>query len=257
MPDGSRPPARYPFVGDSLHRDVPSVSDEAHRLTQAAITEQSPTLARRALTVRAEARLQRHVRSWSRPALDGDAGTHGPGRGVVEAATIPVMAYCPRADGYVPTATCVAKRTLTRTMKALPPHLLPVAIAYQALHERRGAIRCINVAALSHGSGGRSDGGAAARWDDGQMLADMERAIGNAVALAVCRNRRLRSDYGSRRDVTVREVVDAVVLDGKAPLDVLGRAGWSSRYRLRKQIVVQLIGALERMDKCSQPEVLT
>ncbi|MEM7061382.1 MAG: hypothetical protein AAF557_27710 [Pseudomonadota bacterium] len=236
--------AKRPLMPGTLQREIPTMGAEAARLTALALERQSTGLARRALHARHEAQLESHVRRWARP--EGDAGPHGPGRGNVVIDTVTSSVFCPREDRYVPSTTQITRRALTRTLRALPPDLQSVAIAYQGLHERRGAMRCVDPSALSHGSGGCSDGGAAARWDEDGTLQAMEEAIGPCVALAVRRNR-IRADRGHRRDIRVREIVDAIVLEGRSPMDVLGRAGWSSRHRFRREVCEHLRAALRRI----------
>lgn len=120
--------------------------------------------------------------------------------------------------------------------------------AYARLFERCAAegVRCSSPEARIGGAcaAGERD------WIDGviarsRMLAAIQAAIGDEVALSP-RNGRAHADRG-RRVIRVRQLVDAVCIEGQTLRDVLTAHGWSRGPAAAKLLLVSLTSALDRM----------
>jgi hypothetical protein len=144
-----------------------------------------------------------------------------------------------------------ARRHAERTPDApfVPPFTssqIAVARDYRALVEWRegSALRCSSLEA------GRSTGaGGSGLFIDsfiqqGRWLAELHRRIGHALAMDV---RRHMDRDNARRPITVRAVVDMVVVAGQDLSGVLSRFGWQADGKNRKTLRSHLVGALDRM----------
>lgn len=144
-----------------------------------------------------------------------------------------------------------ARRHADRTPDApfVPPFTssqIAVARDYRALVEWRegSALRCSSLEA------GRSTGaGGSGLFIDsfiqqGNWLAELHRRIGHGLAMDV---RRHMDRDNARRPITVRALVDMVVVAGQDPTQVLQRFGWAPKGEARKTLRTQLVGALDRM----------
>ena len=78
----------------------------------------------------------------------------------------------------------------------------------------------------------------------GLWLAELHRRIGNGVAMDL---RRHMDRDNARRSITVRAVVDMVLVAGQDLTQVLQRFGWAPKGEARKALRLQLVGALDRM----------
>ena len=216
----------------------------ARALTTRALLEKCPALAQRAVRARAEAALARQVTNWRAPVIDRDAGpSRSVARGALEAADVGVMVWSERDRAMVPETDKVVRRSPSRTLRALPPGERNTAEIYAALVEQRGAMRCLDLAAPSGGGG---DGMAPLRRAlRGVNLSKAEAAIGDGLALKA--RRRSRLDMPLRRAIPVRNLVDAVCLDGRTISDVLGRHGWARDKVVCKTLKASLSDALQRM----------
>lgn len=120
-----------------------------------------------------------------------------------------------------------------------------VAAEYRALVEWRegSAMKCASLEA------GRSGGGGAGLFidsfmDKGRALAELQGRIGNGAALSP----RYAMDRGNgRKLVSVRAVVDLVVISGADLTAVLRRYGWQANGVNRKALRSHLCAALDRM----------
>jgi hypothetical protein len=162
------------------------------------------------------------------------AGTHG-----VEMCQLEVM------------VAHAARRHAERTPDApfVPPFTssqIAVARDYRALVEWRdgSALRCSSLEA------GRSTGaGGSGLFIDsfiqqGRWLAELQARIGNGVAMDV---RRHMDRDNARRPISVRALVDMVVVAGQDLTQVLQRFGWAAKGEARKALRLSLVGALDRM----------
>lgn len=120
--------------------------------------------------------------------------------------------------------------------------------AYARLFERCAAegVRCSSPEARSGGGG--APGGR--DWIDGviarsRLLDEIQAAIGDGVALSP-RNARAHADRG-RRVIMVRQLVDAVCIEGQTLRDVLAANGWSRGPSAARVLHLQLSAALDRM----------
>ena len=112
----------------------------------------------------------------------------------------------------------------------------------------RVAASGLKLSSLEAGGGG-GDGIAEARLADADRLRRMRRRIGGGLALELRRVRpSARGESGqARRNVTDRELIDAVCLAGRTPADVLKDAGWSVNDRHRKQAMAALARVLDAL----------
>ncbi|WP_374796607.1 hypothetical protein [Paracoccus zhouxuedongae] len=147
------------------------------------------------------------------------------------------------------TALDLINRAARRARRPEPfgPDHLSVAARYAALAERHsaGGVKCANL--LSSGGGG--DGGAAfmdTYLAEGRDLTLMQLRIGSGCALAVRRIRPSHRGAGAR-NISDRALVDAVVIHGLSPSDVLRAASWSVDGKHRRVLVEALRGILDRM----------
>ena len=148
------------------------------------------------------------------------------------------------------TALDVANRAARRANRAEPfgPDHLAIAARYAALSERHdsGGVKCANL--LSSGGGG--DGGAAfmdAYLSEGRELALLHLRIGDGTAMAVRRIRPSHRGPGAR-DIRDRTLVDAVVLHGLTPSQVLRAASWAVDGKHRRALTDALCAILDRMN---------
>lgn len=129
----------------------------------------------------------------------------------------------------------------------LTPGQVAIGHRYAALVERHdaGGLRC---ASLEAGRGRSGDGGGAtdARLAEAREIAALRRRIGDGLAMPV---RRVRpSDRGpGARQITDRELVDAVCLGGLDLTGVLRVHGWSEDGKNRLALRRALCDALDRM----------
>lgn len=162
------------------------------------------------------------------------AGTHG-----VEMCQLEVMvaqAYRRHAD-RTPDAPFVPPFTSSQ---------IAVARDYRSLVEWRdgSALRCSSLEA------GRSTGaGGSGLFIDsfiqqGRWLAELQGRIGTGVAMDVRRN---MDRDNARRTISVRALVDMVVVVGQDLTQVLQRFGWGHQTVHRRALRAQLVGALDRM----------
>jgi hypothetical protein len=124
--------------------------------------------------------------------------------------------------------------------------------AYARLYERCAAegVRCSSPEARISGGTGQSG----RDWIDGviargRMLAVIQAAIGDGVALAP-RNARAHADRG-RRVIRVRQLVDAVCVEGQTIAAVLRANGWGYGRPAPEQLLKALTDALDRMSLVS------
>lgn len=123
---------------------------------------------------------------------------------------------------------------------------IAVARDYRALVEWRdgSALRCSNLeAGRSTGSGG-SGLFIDSFIQQSLWLVELRRRIGNGVAMDL---RRHMDRDNARRSITVRAVVDMVLVAGQDLTQVLQRFGWAPKGESRKALRLQLVGALDRM----------
>lgn len=120
--------------------------------------------------------------------------------------------------------------------------------AYAKLYERCAAegVRCSSPETKVGGGGGESG----RDWIDGviargRMLAAIQAAIGDGIALSP-RNARAHADRG-RRVIRVRQLVDAVCVEGQTLRDVLANNGWSRQSVPAEILMRSLTAALDRM----------
>jgi hypothetical protein len=123
---------------------------------------------------------------------------------------------------------------------------IAVGRAYRDLVEwREGS--ALRIASLEAGRNTGSSGGGLfidSFIQQGYWLAELHRRIGDGVAMDVRRN----MDRGNtRRPITVRALVDMVVVGGMDLSKVLERFGWQANGQNRKVLRTQLVGALDRM----------
>lgn len=123
---------------------------------------------------------------------------------------------------------------------------IAVARDYRTLVEWRegSAMRC---ASLEAGRNTGSSGGGLfidAFIQQGRWLSELQARIGDGVAMDV---RRHMDRGNSRRRITVRALVDMVVVGGQDLSAVLVRFGWQADGKNRKELRVALVGALDRM----------
>jgi len=162
------------------------------------------------------------------------AGTHG-----VEMCQLEVMVVqaARRQADRNPDAPFVAPFT---------PSQIAVARAYRDLIEwREGS--ALRIASLEAGRNTGSAGGGLfidSFIQQGRWLAELHRRIGQGVAMDV---RRQMDRGNARRTITVRAVVDMVVVGGTDLSAVLVRFGWQANGQNRKVLRTQLVGALDRM----------
>jgi hypothetical protein len=125
------------------------------------------------------------------------------------------------------------------------PGQVQVSEDYRALVERHeaGLVKCSSTEAGRGGVGG--SGLAIDRFiDDGRFLDVLRIRIGDGVAMSVRRN----MDRGNgRKAITMRALVDQVVLVGRDFSFVLARHGWQADGKNRKALRLALCGALDRM----------
>lgn len=125
---------------------------------------------------------------------------------------------------------------------------IAVARDYRALVEWRdgSALRC---SSLEAGRGGRPDDGDRKTYierfiDQGDWLAELQARIGHGLAMDVRRH----MDRGNgRRAISIRAVVDMVLIGDRDLSAVLVAFGWQANGQNRKALRTQLVGALDRM----------
>jgi hypothetical protein len=126
------------------------------------------------------------------------------------------------------------------------PAQVAVAEDYAALVEWRegSAMRC---ASLEAGRNTGSAGGGLfidAYIQQGRWLAQLQARIGTGVAMDI---RRHMDRGNARRTITVRAVVDMVLIGDRDLSAVLVAFGWQANGQNRKALRLQLVGALDRM----------
>lgn len=203
-------------------------------------------LARAARAAAIEAGVARSVASWGCPVVDGDPGPSAVGRGQIEAGDVLVMVYCPRDGGERPAAQRVARRSVSRSLKNCSAAAVAAAEHYAALAEQIGSIAGADLLGDRIVGSGVSDGGAVRRCEIADDIAIIEAAIGRDLVLVPTRQSRVQTGRPPRRAITARELVDAVVLHGRAIEDVLGRAGWARGAKPAETLRRALDAALVR-----------
>ncbi len=139
-----------------------------------------------------------------------------------------------------------ARKIEERFVPPFTPGQIAVAGDYRALVEWRdgSALRCSSLE-----SGLASGGGGSGLFIDsfiqqGRWLAELHSRIGHGRAMEVRRN----MDRGNaRRAITVRALVDMVVVGGLDLTAVLVRFGWVANGQTRRELKAHLVAALDRM----------
>jgi hypothetical protein len=118
-------------------------------------------------------------------------------------------------------------------------------LAYAALTERwlSAGVKCSSVEAIGQGGGGGSFIDAVIA--DGERLTRMRAAIGVGIALRAS-GPAAHADRG-RRLIRVRDLVDAVCIDGRTLSELLVRFGWSGVTKNRMRLMPHICSALDRM----------
>jgi hypothetical protein len=155
-------------------------------------------------------------------------------------------------QGLSPLAAAVAQARLRHEARNpdapfVPPYnpgQVAVAEDYAAIVEWRAgsALRC---ASLEAGRGGGGSGLFIATFmEQGRWLSELQRRIGDGVAMSVRRH----MDRGNgRATITVRAAVDMLVLGGQDLSVILRRFGWAEKGSHRKDLRTAICGALDRM----------
>lgn len=124
------------------------------------------------------------------------------------------------------------------------PGHIAIAEEYRTLVEWRdgSAMKC---ASMEAGRGGSQGGVFIDSFiAHGERLDDLRDAIGDEFVMAP---RRHMDRDNARRSITVRTLVDGVLLHGKSLSDVLTQHGWAPKGEARKMLREALVAALDRM----------
>jgi hypothetical protein len=165
----------------------------------------------------------------------------GPARPRVEMVEIVEMRGDNRKERLTPLGYSTARIRLPRALSLLEGKdaRLQAALRYRHLVEKIGAVG--GSGGLIEGGAGRvSDGGAVYRTAIAQELRDF---VGKLGGMALVKG----SSSGERRDIPVRPLVDAVVLEGVEIKGVLRRHGWSGKGLFVKTLTDALYAALTSM----------
>lgn len=156
--------------------------------------------------------------------------------------------------GLSPLASAVAQARLRHEARGVDapfvapfgPGQVTMAEDYAALVEWRegSALKC---ASLEGGRGGGSGGSGiyiVTFVDQGKWLAELQRRIGDGMAMSPRRH----MDRGNgRRSITVRVAVDLLCLQGMPVKAILRRFGWAADMKDQRALRAAICGALDRM----------
>lgn len=155
--------------------------------------------------------------------------------------------------GLSPLASAVAQALLRHVARGTDapfvapfgPGQVTMAEDYAALVEWRegSAVKCASL------EGGRGGGGGSGKYidtfvDQGKWLAELQRRIGDGVAMSPRRH----MDRGNgRRSITVRVAVDLLCLQGMPVKAILRRFGWAADMKDQRALRAAICGALDLM----------
>jgi len=154
--------------------------------------------------------------------VDGARAPIGPARGAVDLVEIVDRLGDDRVELMTPLGYRTARERLPRALSVLAPTdpRLHAAHRYRHITEKVGAVGSSSAGLLDAPTGRISDGGAVYRVGLARELAAHVALLGG-IALAMGNAR------GDRRHISVRALVDGVVLAGAEIKDVLRAHGWS------------------------------
>lgn len=126
------------------------------------------------------------------------------------------------------------------------PGQVTMAEDYAALVEWRegSAVKCASLEGGRGGGGGGSGQFIVTYIKQGEWLAELQRRIGDGVAMSPRRH----MDRGNgRRSITVRVAVDLLCLQGMPVKAILRRFGWAADMKDQRALRSAICGALDRM----------
>lgn len=156
--------------------------------------------------------------------------------------------------GLSPLASAVAQARLRHEARGTDapfvapfgPGQVTMAEDYAALVEWRegSALKCASLEGRRGGGGGGSGIYIDTFVDQGRWLAELQRRIGDGVAMSPRRH----MDRGNgRRSITVRVAVDLLCLQGMPVKAILRRFGWVANMKECCSLRAAICGALDRM----------
>ena len=197
--------------------------------------------------VAVQAALSTAARAQGYGACPGARSPIGPARRPVELVDLVEVRGDGRQERRTPLGYRTARERLPQALSALEAsdHRLAAATRYRHVVEAVGAVG--GAEWLGGGGSGRlSDGGAVHRTSIAAELRDCRAAL-SGMALVRSNAR------GARRDISVRALVDAVVLGGSEIKGVLRAHGWSCFGDHVKALTEVLLDALSRMSEAQEP----
>ena len=156
--------------------------------------------------------------------------------------------------GLSPLASAVAQAWLRHEARGVDapfvapfgPGQVTMAEDYAALVEWRegSAVKCASLEGGRGGGGGGSGIYIDTFVDQGKWLAELQRRIGDGVAMSPRRH----MDRGNgRRSITVRMAVDLLCLQAMPVKAILRRFGWAADMKDQRALRAAICGALDRM----------
>ena len=197
--------------------------------------------------VAVKAALSTAARAQGHGACPGARSPIGPARRPVELVDLVEVRGDGRQERRTPLGYRTARERLPRALSVLNAndHRLEAAMRYRHVVEAVAAVGGADW--LGGGGSGRlSDGGAVHRTSIAAELRDCRTVL---AGMALVRG----NTRGARRDISVRALVDGVVLEGAEIKGVLRSHGWSCFGDHVKVLTDALLDTLSRMSAAQEP----